>query len=74
MPTFAELLRRLIDDRGWSTKTLADRTGIPAKTLYSYFLHGDSGRLPSVRQLVRLAAVLEVPLTTLLACQEFSDE
>jgi transcriptional regulator with XRE-family HTH domain len=60
----AEQVRRLLDERGISGRQLAAQTGIPQRTIANKL----SGRNPfDLDDLAKIAAVLEVDVTELLA-------
>jgi transcriptional regulator with XRE-family HTH domain len=60
----AEQVRRLLDERGISGRQLSAQTGIPQRTVANKL----SGRSPfDLDDLAKIAAVLEVAVTDLLA-------
>lgn len=71
MTTFAELIRQLLDERGWTVRGLAEKSGLKYGTVASYFVSGEGKRLPSVKHLIVLARTLNVEPTVLLECEEF---
>lgn len=52
-------------------KVLAKESGIKYGTVASYFVKGDTGRLPTVKNLIILAKTLGVEPNVLLASEEF---
>lgn len=65
----AEVLRRLLDDRGISIQELARKSGVP-KTNISTWLQGSS---PSIEQLDKVARCLGVSLEYLAFGRESRD-
>lgn len=67
MRQIGENIRDLMGDWNMSQKELADRTGISEATI-SYYINGE--RMPSVKNLVNIAYVLECDLTEIVEAYE----
>jgi transcriptional regulator with XRE-family HTH domain len=58
METYGEMIARLRDERGWSQQALADRAGVPKRTIQDIEL--DKVAQPQRRTKMKLAAALEI--------------
>lgn len=65
MVTFGERLRALREERGWTQRELAERSGVPFPTVCN---HEQGRRNPSWPQAVKLAKALGVSLDVFGEC------
>lgn len=67
MRQIGENIQQLMDDWRMSQKELADETGISKATI-SYYINGE--RMPSIKNLINIACVLECELTDIVDVNE----
>lgn len=68
--TFAERLKQLKDEKGWSEREVANRSGITYSTVHSYFL----GRnVPSAPNLAKLAKAFGIGIDEFVAGVEWEE-
>lgn len=69
--TFREILHKLRKEKGWSVKTLAEKSGLPVGTLNGYLLAGPTRSLPVFRNAVLLARALGVSIVEFENCSDW---
>ncbi|MBN9518771.1 helix-turn-helix transcriptional regulator [bacterium] len=71
MPTFADVLRNLRTEAGWTQQQLADKSGIPISSIRG---HEQGQRVPSWASVVKLAKALGVSTDAFAECDEVKGE
>lgn len=67
--TFAASCKRVITQRGFTQRQVAEKLGVTETTISRYVTPAPKGRVPTLESLVDLAQVLDVSLDTLVGVE-----
>ena len=68
------VIKGALAQKGWNKQKLAEATGIARSTISVLFAGGDKNRCWTIKQLVRVAVALGIPLAELIAAAESGEE